>query len=293
MKFPLMASLVIAGSFVFAGCSGATSGTSISPGATEPLARQSRQSPTPVRTAGTSLTGRIVWTDGHDTIHIYNVATKANVSLGVSGVNPKFSPDGTMIAYEKKGVYVMNSDGSHNRLLNRTGHEPSFDPTGTIIAYGDSGIWKINVDGTGRTQLTTAGIQTSSFSPDGTQIAYNASVGGNEELFIMNADGTNAHQALTSASIIDTVWRPGKILFGLAVAKGYVLSSYDPLTGTLTHLTSNSNNNDEPSWSPDATHISWTNGTSGASAGIWIMNADGTGQQGPVIAKGRQGSWGP
>jgi TolB protein len=276
-----MGSLVVAGTLVFSGCSGGTSGVPISPSA--------RQSP--VLTTAAALTGRIVWTK-NGTIHVYNVATKADGSLGVSGVNPKFSPDGTMIAYQNNGVYVMNSDGSHSRLLNPTGNEPSFDPTGTVIAYGDSGIWKINVDGTGRTKLTTVGIQPT-FSPDGTQIAYNASFGRNQELYIMNADGTNAHQALTSASIIDTVWRPGKILFGLAGAKGYALSSYDPLTGSLTKLTSNSNNNDEPSWSPDATHISWTNGTSGASAGIWIMNADGTGQQGPVIAKGRQGSWGP
>src|SRR5205807_10004652 len=44
---------------------------------------------------------------------------------------------------------------------------------------------------------------------------------------------------------------------------------------------------DEPSWSPDGARISYTSG----SGGIWIMNADGTGLQGPVIANGRQGSW--
>ncbi len=286
--------LVTAAAFVFSGCSGVTNATPTAPGAPEPLAqaqsRSQQPTPSPAPTGTTSLTGRIAWTNG--TLHIYNLATRTDVSLGVSGVNPKFSPNGTLITYQNSGIYVVNSDGSNNRQLNATGGVPSFDPTGTTIAYGDSGIWKINVDGTARTRLTSAGIAPT-YSPDGTQIAYMQSTGAGQQLFIMNADGTNAHQALTSAAIIDTVWRPGNILFGLAVGKNYQLSSYNPLTATLTQLTSNTSSNDEPSWSPDATHISWTNGTSGTSAGIWVMNADGTGQQGPVIPKGRQGSWGP
>jgi TolB protein len=217
------------------------------------------------------------------------VATKADVNLGISGVNPKFSPDGTLITYQNGGVYVVNSDGTNNRLLAATGGVPSFDPTGTMILYSNNGIWRINVDGTGRTQLLASVGIAATYSPDGTQIAYNASAGGSQQLFIMNADGTSAHQALTtSGSILDTVWRPSsKILFGMGG-----LYSYDPSTPAIapTQLAAGGF---EPSWSPDATHISWTNGTTGKAAGIWIMNADGSGQTGPVIVKGRQGSWGP
>ena len=141
------------------------------------------------------------------------------------------------------------------------------------------------------TQLThDDGIQPS-WSPDGTQIAYNAAVGGSQQVFVVNADGTNPHQALASGSVIDTVWRPSsKILFGiLQASKNYELYSYDPTnTASLTRLTTIRGNDDEPSWSPNGAQVSWTSG----SGGIWIMNADGTDMQGPVIANGRQGSWG-
>ena len=235
-----------------------------------------------------TLTGRIVYTTG--SLAIYNLATKTTTSLRISGVNPKFSPDGTRITYQNGGVYIVNSDGTNGRLVTATGNTPNFDPTGTKITFDNNpGIWKINADGTGLTQLTTVGRQPA-WSPDGTQIVYHAPVGGIAQLFVMNADGTNPHQVLTSGSVLDVVWQPSaKVLFG----NSGDLYSYDPTnTTSLTRLTTSGSGNDEPSWSPDATHISWTDGTTGKTAGIWIMNADGTGKQGPVISKGRQGSWG-
>lgn len=244
--------------------------------------------------AAATLTGRIVYTASGN-LHIYNVATKADAALGVSGVNPKFSPDGALIVYQSSGgIWVMNSDGTNRRVLNASGGVPSWDPIGTMIAYNDNGIWKINVNGTGRTQLTTDGGHQPAWSPDGTQIAYHKAVNGAEQLFFMNVDGSNVHQVLTSASILNPVWSPSsKLLFGLLAARNnYEIYSYNPATATLTRLTSNTVTDFEPSWSPDASGISWTNGTSGKTAGIWIMNSDGSGQQGPVIPKGRQGSWG-
>lgn len=294
MKFlPLGA----AAALVFAGCS---AGANLTPaGQTGPQSQtqavqQSRPqaTPSPTPTSTPSLTGRIVWTNG--TIHVYNVATKVDASLGVTGVNPKFSPDGTLIVYQNGGIYVMNSNGTGIRQLSATGNVPTFDPTGTVVTYSDSGILTIPVTGGTPTRLTNVGIMPA-YSPDGTQIAYNAPGAGSQgqQIFVMSASGGNVHQVPTSGPVIDTVWRPGKILFGLNIAGNYQLASYDTSTATLTQLTRNTSNNDEPSWSPDATHISWTNGGSGKSAGIWIMNADGTGQTGPVIAGGRQGSWGP
>lgn len=225
-------------------------------------------------------------------IHICYGTTGAIVNTGVSGVNPKFSPDGSLIAYQNNGVFVMSSVAPFaHHVVTASGGTPSFDTTGTQIAFENAGIWKINLDGSGLTQLTRDGGHQPSWSADGTQIAYNATVGGSQQVFLVNFDGSNPHQVLTSASVIDTVWRPSsKILFGLLQAtNNYELYSYDPTNpASLTRLTTIRSNDDEPSWSPDGTRISWTSG----SGGIWIMNADGTDQQGPVIANGRQGTWG-
>ena len=257
--------------------------------ATSPAAPHLQASPS-VSTAG--LTGRIVYTTG--TVHIYDLATATDISLAVSGVNPKFSPDGKLITYQNGGVKVMNSDGTNQRILSASGGTPSFDPTGKMIAFSNNGIWKINVDGMGLTQLTADGGHWPAWSPDGTQIAYGAAVGSVQQLFIINAaDGGNRHQALTSGAVIDVVWQPSsKVLMGISNGN-YDLYSYDPANpSSLTRLTTSKANDFEPSWSPDGTQVSWTSGTSGSTSGIWSMNADGTGKQGPVIPKGRQGSWG-
>jgi TolB protein len=180
----------------------------------------------------------------------------------------------------------MNSNGTGGRVVSASGANPSFDPTGTWVAFTDNGVWKVNVNGTGLTRLTTDNAHWPAWSPDGTQIAYGAPVGSVQQLFIVNADGTNRHQALTtSGSVIDVAWRPSsRLLFGMA-SPGYELYSYDPASpSSLTRLMASGF---EPSWSPDGAQISWA-----GSGGIWIMNADGSGQQGPVIPKGRQGSWG-
>ena len=82
-----------------------------------------------------------------------------------------------------------------------------------------------------------------------------------------------------------------RLLFGVKVANNYELHSYDPANAaSLTRLTNNAASDFEPSWSPSGAQISWTSGTSGPTSGIWIMNADGTGLQGPIIKKGRQGT---
>jgi len=241
-------------------------------------------------TCSATFTGRIAYTTG--VIRICNGATGADVSTGVSGVNPKFSPDGSLIVYQNGGVNVMSSVAPYSHwILTASGSTPSFDPSGTQIAFGNGGIWKMNLDGSGLTQLTHDGGHQPGWSADGTRIAYNAPVGSSQQVFIVNADGTNPHQALTtSGSVIDTVWRPSsRILFGMLQARDYELYSCDPANpASLARLTTIRGGDDEPSWSPDGTRISWTSG----SGGIWIMNADGSNINGPVIPNGRQGSWG-
>jgi Tol biopolymer transport system component len=86
--------------------------------------------------------------------------------------NPTFSPDGQSIAFvserpneEKAHLYLMNPDGSNQRLLTTTTYanqiDPAWSPDGTKIAYvsdeaigaGEFVLWTMNVDGSGAKAL--------------------------------------------------------------------------------------------------------------------------------------------
>lgn len=236
--------------------------------------------------------GRIAYAKkGH--IWVKNLDTGSNVDTGASGINPKFSPNGLLITYNGNGIWVMNSNGSDRVLLDAgNGGSPSFSPDGQKIAFSKGGIWVINLDGSGLTQLTNHGIK-AAWAPDGSQIAFSSFKDSpDSEIWLMNADGTNARVALTRlGEDIDTVWRPSlRIAFAGIINRDYEIFSFDPVTSTLTRLTTRSKSDFEPTWSPDGTRIAFA--FLGRPAGIYVMNADGSSPQ-LVIEGGRQPGWGP
>jgi hypothetical protein len=74
-----------------------------------------------------------------------------------SDIFPTISPDGKLIAWyarhgDKEGVFLMNSDGTHQRQLTDFGTAPSFSPDGKqIVFHGDDGerqgLFLIDTDG--------------------------------------------------------------------------------------------------------------------------------------------------
>jgi TolB protein len=108
-------------------------------------------------------------------------------------------------------LYLVNPDGTGlleltNNLEEERG--PAWAPDGSRIVFmcrigaeinpaADFEICVMNADGTGLMQLTDNSVfdGTPNFSPDGQQILFHRTVGpGNQQLFIMNADGTQQTQ---------------------------------------------------------------------------------------------------
>jgi len=120
-----------------------------------------------------------------------------------------------------------------------------------------------------------------SWSPDGLQIAFTSNRDGDDEIYVMNADGSGLRQ-LTVNTAFDCCpdWSPdgSKLVFNSNWPDGdqdiYVIGS----DGTgLINLTNSPGDDRNPAWSPDGTRIAFDARRDGQ-AEIYVMNADGTNQ---------------
>jgi hypothetical protein len=118
--------------------------------------------------------------------------------------DPEWSPGGAQLAFsDSADVYVVNADGSNLVDLTADAAEPgksdhpSWSPDGTKLAFQYLSSIKVvapNAPGAATTLVGNLGeVWEVSWSPDGTKIAFANDVAGplQEELFLVNADGTN------------------------------------------------------------------------------------------------------
>ncbi|MGH2837548.1 MAG: TolB family protein [Thermoleophilaceae bacterium] len=121
-----------------------------------------------------------------------------------TAIDPEWSPNGALIAFSDGGdVHVVPADGSAPPRLVTTapGNQryPSWSPDGSKIAYADIGeVGTINPDGTGDTTILSGRreVWDLAWSPNGQRIAFiedpGTDISVQEELFMMNADGSGA-----------------------------------------------------------------------------------------------------
>jgi TolB protein len=239
-------------------------------------------------------------------------------------------------------IYVENADGTDVRQLVVSDYDdqgPALSPDGRRVAFtrygpegfAEGGVFVMNIDGTGLMQLDKDGEDVS-WSSDGTQLVetrglFEPSGLGpyNVALWIMDADGSNAHQitlvGLRCVSLFNCTggvpgepggqdnegrWSP----LGDRIA--FLHDSYtSPETWSI--FTSAIDGSDirrvtpvgmevgNPHWSPDGTRIVFQSPKEPVSTGeqnLYVINADGTGLTQltahlPSSASGAQGTFHP
>ena len=166
----------------------------------------------------------------------------AYISFGT--FNRKVGEDGTYVG--PAGIFVMNADGTHRRLVVRTNVDLQPSPAWSSrdsIAFigGDGAISTVDAAGTGLRRIVPlaearpeGGL---AWSPDGAKLAFQGG-DGDYEIFVVNADGSG-----------------------------------------LTNLTNNDRIQDEsPSWSPDGQAITFVSSRDEGPSQVFAMRADGSGQ---------------
>jgi TolB protein len=211
-------------------------------------------------------------------------------------LSPAWHPGGTALAYNTYGVgsRVMVHDFSTGRArtvsstpggVNQT---PAFSPDGSAIVYaytgedGNAELYRVGASG-GSARRITAGRGSlnlsPSFSPDGRRLVFTSSRAGHPEVYIMDADGTNA-ELLTSFVFGEQSyqsnpdWSPdGRLVAYQAQIAGRFQIKTIAIRDRGTRVLTSEGQNEDPSWAPDGRHVVFTSTRSGARQ-LWIVDVE-------------------
>ncbi len=205
-----------------------------------------------------------------------------------------FSGDGR--SYD---LYVMNLDGSQITLVDGSAayeQFPSWSPTRNQVAFvsnhlnvGKRYLHIYDFDTGELRQLTDENTKAWSpvWSPDGDRLAFVTDVDGDQEIYLIDADGANLVNLTSNPDGFDgaPAWSPDGewILFVSdreAVEDYYQDDIYKirPDGADLTRLTDHPEEDTAPSWSLDGTQIAFVREMP-ESYEIFVMDADGANQR--------------
>lgn len=219
--------------------------------------------------------------------------------------SPAWSPDGSLIAYahfaadpsDTSGLFVVDTTGSGRRLL-AMGFPGTIDwsPDSRSIVYNDeTGIHVVGRDG-GIPQTIYAGGSFPSWSPDGSTIAFDT----NRQIWLISPTGTDLRQAADAFPVRMPDWaEDGSRLVVVEYpqsAPGGELTVIELPDGASHPITSNTNVDQYPQWSPISGMIVWSHwarGPSGANRPeVWLADTSGSGAHKLIEAETRP-NWHP
>ena len=254
---------------------------------------------------GPGALGRLAFAikDGSGVSNIYSVRPDGNGLVRLTNTSafdlcPDYSRDGRLITFcsNRSGsfqIWAMNADGSNVHMVTNGNRFifPDYSPDASKIAFSgtasaadvNQNIYVINANGTGLQQLTTDGNnQFPTFSPNGKKIAFVSDRTGVEQVWVMNADGSNQTQISHSGVKEDQLpdWSPDghKIAFAQGNTGSGRIWVMNADGSNPVQLTSGPGDDFGTAWSPDGQKIAFVRDFANGDRSVWTMNNDGSDQ---------------
>jgi TolB protein len=233
-----------------------------------------------------------IWTVDSDGA---NAQPLAGLGGALAQLSPSWHPTGRYIAYcdmQNDGTHIVIRDlvaGSSRRISTGRGSNitPRWSPDGTtlVFASGEDGTdlyaaSPFSGDPLRRVTVGRGSANTSpSFSPDGRQIAFTSGRLGHPEVYITDADGSNA-DLLTTTGYGDKLyrsdpdWSPDgrRVAFSSQSNDQFQVMTVNVRDHSTQALTSEGRN-ENPSWAPDGRHIVFTSSRTGSKQ-LWVLDTE-------------------
>ena len=165
-------------------------------------------------------------------------------------------------------LYVLHPDGSETRLnrdpMSFAEFPAAISPDGKHVAFATDGVYVVDAQGGRPVRIAEEG-QAPTFSPDGTKVAYFIGRNDENQVWIANVDGSDAHEILAHDAIslgapTGMQWSPAgdRLAIGVGASKGsdaLAIYTFAPDGSDFTRVITGGIS---PYWSPDGSQIAYT-----------------------------------
>ena len=227
-------------------------------------------------------------------------------------LTPRYSPDYKSILYlsyfnGNPRIYVYDIDTGKQRLIAETRNPtfaPRWSPDGKWILYsmasaGNTDIYKIPSSGGGTPlRLTnTPGINIGgSFSPDGSRIVFESDRSGSQQIYVMNADGSQQQRiSFFGGRAATPEWSPrGDQIAFTHIVGNLRIAVMTPAGANMHYLTDNWQD-EAPTWAPNGRIVQFFRTEKGSGrASIWQVDLTGRNERKlPTPVDASDPAWGP